>query len=553
MEITSNLFEAFLNCPTKCHLRSLGERGTENIYANWIRIQNDSYRSEGHKRLPKEVAPDEFFVGPASMKNLKMTKWRLAMNLVARANNLESSIQAVEKLPLEGQDQPEQFIPIRFIFTNKLTHYDKLLLVFDVFALSEMLGIKGGFGKIIHGDDQMTLRVKTSLLTNEVKKITEKIAAMLSSQSAPELILTRHCAECEFQARCKQKAIEVDDLSLLSGMTEKERNRHRSKGIFTVNQLSYTFRPRRTSKRAKNPSKPHYLGLQALSIRENTIHIHGNPQLPHSKTCVYLDIEGLPDNRFYYLIGALVVSDNQETFHTFWADQESDEQIIFTKFAETICKLENFQVLHYGNYESVALRRIKPKLSEFHRSRIDMVLERATNVMSVIKPHIYFPTYSNGLKDIGRFLKHERKQEIVTGLRTIVWRKSWEANGDPNLKTSLVQYNQDDCRTLKHVCEFIRILIDPDVTFPAINHNPPKTLRTDEMIKERPRWELFRPKEYSNEDLRHVAKCAYFDYQREKVFVRTHHQFRIINKQHRKLKRTKTNPNRVISIKTSTA
>jgi hypothetical protein len=44
------------------------------------------------------MAPDEFLDGPASTKNLKMTKWQLAVNLVARAKNLDSSIQAVENL-----------------------------------------------------------------------------------------------------------------------------------------------------------------------------------------------------------------------------------------------------------------------------------------------------------------------------------------------------------------------------------------------------------------------------------------------------------------------
>jgi len=47
-----------------------------------------------------------------------------------------------------------QFIPIRFIFTNKLGKDDKLLLAFDAFVLSEMLGREVRFGKIIHGDDR---------------------------------------------------------------------------------------------------------------------------------------------------------------------------------------------------------------------------------------------------------------------------------------------------------------------------------------------------------------------------------------------------------------
>jgi hypothetical protein len=72
--------------------------------------------------------------------------------------------------------------------------------------------------------------------------------------------------------------------------------------------------------------------------------------------------------------------------------------------------------------------------------------------------------------------------------------------------------------------------------------------RTDEMLNERPHWDLFRPRDYASSDLQHVVKCAYFDYQREKVFVRTHRQFTIINKRHRKHLRTTTHPNEIVEI-----
>ena len=135
----------------------------------------------------------------------------------------------------------------------------------------------------------------------------------------------------------------------------------------------------------------------------------------------------MPDSESYYLIGALVVSAGQETFHTFWADQKSDEPDIFAQFAEAICELPDLRILHFGEYESVALKRMKTRLPEYLHPKIDAILERATNVLSVIHPHVYFPTYSNGLKDIGRFLGFERAHEDATGLQSIVWRKNWEA------------------------------------------------------------------------------------------------------------------------------
>jgi hypothetical protein len=44
MKITPGLFEAYLKCPTKCWLRATGERSAGNIYSEWVKEQNDSYR-----------------------------------------------------------------------------------------------------------------------------------------------------------------------------------------------------------------------------------------------------------------------------------------------------------------------------------------------------------------------------------------------------------------------------------------------------------------------------------------------------------------------------
>jgi hypothetical protein len=84
--------------------------------------------------------------GVLDPEKLAAAKWRLAHDLVAGAQDLESTNQAVERVPPTGRGQPSQFIPIRFIFTNKLTRDDKLLLAFDALVLAERLnGRSGGY------------------------------------------------------------------------------------------------------------------------------------------------------------------------------------------------------------------------------------------------------------------------------------------------------------------------------------------------------------------------------------------------------------------------
>jgi hypothetical protein len=105
------------------------------------------------------------------------------------------------------------------------------------------LGRGNGFGKIVHGDNHATSKVKTSALTGEVRKRTE-IAALLVNPAPPDPVLNRLVASAS-SISCRRKAIEKDDLSLLSG--EGRSSENPQQGIFTVIQLSYTFRPRRRS------------------------------------------------------------------------------------------------------------------------------------------------------------------------------------------------------------------------------------------------------------------------------------------------------------------
>jgi predicted RecB family nuclease len=271
MKISSDLFQAFVECPTKCWLRAAGEPGSGNAYSEWVKSQTESYVAAQTTRLLSESPKDESPVS-AAWENFKGGKWRLATGPVIRAElnsyTVESRLHAIERIPPEGRRKPSKFVPMRFVFTNKLGRNDRLMLAFDALVLSEAMAGEISVAKIIHGDDHSTLNVKTLTLVGEVRKRLDKIVTLLSNTTPPDLVLNRHCGECEFQARCKQKAIEKDDLSLIGGMSTKERQELHAKGIFTVTQLSYTFRPRRRPKRLRNKRERYHHSLKALAIRQ---------------------------------------------------------------------------------------------------------------------------------------------------------------------------------------------------------------------------------------------------------------------------------------------
>ena len=357
--ISSHLFEAYLECPTKCWLRAQNEPSIGNVYAEWARAQNESYREEWLKRRPAIVAEVDRILSHTFEADRKEASWRFTVDMRVQADDLECRIPAVERVRPEGRGRRVQFIPYRFEFSNKLTKQHKLMVAFDAVVLSEATGRDIRLGKIIHGDRSATLNVKTSSLISEVRMRIKSGAALAANTSPPDLMLNRHCGQCEFQGRCHKQATEKDDLSLLGGMSDKERKKLHGKGIFTVTQLSYRFRPRRRRRDEQGRQEKYHHSLRALAIRKDRIHAVDVPDQKLDGTPVYLDVEGLPDRDFYYLIGVRVGNGDGAVQHSFWADDADGEKWIWEKFLGILAAISNPRIIYYGSYETAFLKRLR--------------------------------------------------------------------------------------------------------------------------------------------------------------------------------------------------
>src|SRR5271163_1122888 len=517
MVISSQLFESYLQCPTKCWLRGRAEQPTGNAYAEWLAAQNETYSQVGLKRLVAAFPECDCCTAPPTPRNHKEAIWRLAVDVRWNTKDLEAHLHAVERVPANGRGTLARFIPYRFDSANRITKEHKLLLGFDAIVVSESLGRVVGPGKIVHGDNFTTLIVKTAPLAREVRKRINDITTLLIGNAPPDFVLNRHCGQCEFQTRCRTQAREKDELSLLSGMSENDRKRLYGKGIFTVTQLSYTFRPRRRRRESRGEQEKHHHSLRALAIRENKIHAVGIPDLKLKGTPVFLDVEGLPDRDFYYLIGIRIRAAEGSVQHSFWADDAKEEKLIWNDFLGVFSEITNPHLIHYGSYETIFLKRMCQRYGgPPEGSHAATAVGRATNLLSFIYAQIYFPTYSNGLKEIIGYLGFRWSGSLTSGLETIVWRHQWEACVDLAVKQTLLDYNRQDCEALELVTNR---LVDLHRAAPADGKSSQReVVLTSDMKRESPY--RFGRIAFALPEMETINKAAYWDYQRERVYVR---------------------------------
>jgi hypothetical protein len=89
--------------------------------------------------------------------------------------------------------------------------------------MSQPTGILADTGILIYVSDFRHKTVNIGRHIAETRQVIDTILTSRRGQEAPPLVLNRHRAVCDFRPRCRGLAIEQDDLSLLTGMSGKER------------------------------------------------------------------------------------------------------------------------------------------------------------------------------------------------------------------------------------------------------------------------------------------------------------------------------------------
>jgi hypothetical protein len=82
-------------------------------------------------------------------------------------------------------------------------------------------------------------------------------------------------------------------------------------------------------------------------------------------------------------------------------------------------------------------------------SPLAKIVKSAVNLLSFIFAQIYFPTYSNSLKEVVSSLGFMWSHTNLSGPNSIACRLEWERSADSSLKQHLLTYNAEDCNGIE--------------------------------------------------------------------------------------------------------
>jgi predicted RecB family nuclease len=343
--ITAAVFAAFLKCPTKAHLLMFDELSRGTLFTDLQAQISSMYEAASSRQFSAVDFADALGVGDADHTRNQAAPRRV--DCKSTLYDLAPPPYILEGRPLRTSSPSNTFLPILFSPWEKPEVSDSLLLCFGALALFQATGILAETGTLIYGDAYRHKTVRIQNFITRTRQIIDSIRTFNNRQEPPPLVLNRHCAVCDFQSRCRSVATDRDDLSLLSAMTPKDRAKCNAKGISTITQLSYGYRPRRrkrtkpdaeraakSAKRIEQAAKNNHK-LKGLAIKKSQIHVVGSPSLTLKGVQVFLDIEGMPDRDFYYLVGLRYECNGKWTEQSFWADEPESER----KYGKAACEL----------------------------------------------------------------------------------------------------------------------------------------------------------------------------------------------------------------------
>jgi predicted RecB family nuclease len=449
--------------------------------------------------------------------------------------------------------EPEgSFLPILFTVHEPIDSWHKTLLCFAAIAIWNTCRNVPHAGYICHGIDRTITKLRLTDTIGKTFELLHHAYRSIASDVDVSLILNKHCNICSFNKRCRDIAIATDNLSLIGTLGEKEHRKLLEKGVTTITQLSYGYRPRRKRRAlaratptpsitTKNDNK-----LKALALKKGQIHVLNPQPCLLQGTPVYLDVEGTRAHDFFYLIGMRYQMDGKSVESSFWANTRADERTIWAKCVERLSLIDHPCIVHYGNYEKRFLKKMNecyPEIAPFP-GYIDDLLSRSQNLVASIYGMIYFPTYTNGLKEIAEYLGFRWTDKDILGSLAPFWRVYWELTSDERIKTKLTRYNLDDCKATEVVDVAIQTLFGGSNSGASNNSLD----YVDVTSLEVPYQRTFGKFAGVTPEFQRINEAAYWDYQRDRIFLRNKVTSGEADSRPRKRRRRLRRPDKVVWV-----
>jgi uncharacterized protein len=327
-----------------------------------------------------------------------------------------------------------------------------------------------------------------------VRQRMQAFVAGATSENAPYPEPAEHCAVCRYWKRCEDRRRADDHLSLVAGITRRQRDRLNLAGVGRLEELGVLDRERRIEgiqvdslERVREQAALQLEGRRAGRplyelLKHDTAGI-GLEALPKpTPGDLFLDLEGdsfVQGDGLEYLFGLVDFGEPELDFtvrdapgparyRAFWAKNRAEEKLAFERVVDRVLlgrqEFPDLHLYHFGHREADALK----KLSCRHATReqeVDQLLREGVlvDLLPVVRHGLRASVESYSLKELESLHGYQRQTPLREAARAMQLFGWWLETADEvlplsELQASIQSYNEDDCHSTARLRDYLERL-----------------------------------------------------------------------------------------------
>ncbi len=279
-----------------------------------------------------------------------------------------------------------------------------------------------------------------------------------------EVTPTYGACEWPWETYNNDEAIRRKDISLTSGIGPSFKQKLIAEGICTIDDLAGTQIENLVKIKGIGEKKARQFSTNAQALASGNHTCIGTCEFPTKTTEIFLDLEGTGEQigdeeliAIDYLIGVVIREGNAEEYLPFVANDLTSEGKMFQQFIDWLLEKDDFVIYHWHSYERTHLERLAERhgLSDEARNKL------FGNLRDLHRDSVScfaFPTYSNGLKDVAKYMGYIWRHADVNALESIALYFQYveDPNGNEDIIQKVIDYNEDDCRATMLVKDWLK-------------------------------------------------------------------------------------------------
>jgi uncharacterized protein len=395
-------------------------------------------------------------------------------------------------LRVESKDRPSRWGPYHYeVADTKLARHVKASAVLQICSYVDQLeriqGVRPEFLHVALGGSAGTVeKLRVADYLAYYRSVRDRFLAALDAAAPPTYPPATtypepvdHCDVCRWAAECAIRRRADDHLSLVAGITSRQRRALTERGIATLEALGDATLPldpplpevsARALARVHDQARLQLAGRRERALKYELLLPESGEAIeldrglaslpPPSPNDLFFDIEGDPyalDDGLDYLFG-LLGADGE--FEAIWSRDAAGEFTLdgerraFERLVDTIIERldadPTLHVYHYAPYEPTALKRLMGRYAT-REAEVDRLLRKGVlvDLLRIVRQSLRASVESYSIKRLEGFYGFEREIDLRDAGSSIVAFEQWLQLGAGERPAAthlerIERYNRDD-------------------------------------------------------------------------------------------------------------